>query len=84
MKFDEEVKVEVLDKSPAPAEVTVDESKIDRLLHLLHEADPKSDATDSEEMLLLQGWFWEMFSCELDVDLSVCRRAMHFHDALDR
>ncbi|XP_055598474.1 signal transducing adapter molecule 1 [Uranotaenia lowii] len=34
--------------------VDIDEEKIDRLLHLLHEADPEDPSTDSEEMLRLE------------------------------
>lgn len=35
-------------------EVKIDEEKIDRLLHLLHEADPTGIKPDSSEMLLLE------------------------------
>lgn len=34
--------------------VEINEEKIDRLLHLLHEADPEDPSTDSEEMLKLE------------------------------
>ena len=45
---EEEVKV-------VKKEATIDESKIDRLLHFLHEADPESNNTDPPEMLELEG-----------------------------
>ena len=35
--------------------VDIDESKIDRLLHILHEVDPTSIASDSNELLSLEG-----------------------------
>ncbi|KAJ6221752.1 hypothetical protein RDWZM_000297 [Blomia tropicalis] len=61
VQFNEEIKVKVLESDPsetngsAPMVVTeIDESRIDRLLHLLHEADPQSEKCDSEELLLLE------------------------------
>lgn len=42
--------------TPQPAPVTeIDEGRIDRLLHLLHEADPQSENCDTEELLQLEG-----------------------------
>ena len=37
-----------------PEEVEINEEKIDRLLHLLHEADPTNPSQDSDEMLKLE------------------------------
>lgn len=37
-----------------PENVEIDEAKIDRLQHLLHEADPTNPETDTEEMLKLE------------------------------
>lgn len=55
MQFAEEVEVKMLKREPEIIEVDIDETKIDRLLHLLHEADPQSDTTDPPEMLDLEG-----------------------------
>lgn len=43
-----------------PDVVEINEGKIDRLLHLLHEADPTNPDTDTEEMLKLERtlFFW--------------------------
>lgn len=38
----------------APATVEINEEKIDRLLHLIHEADPEDPSQDTEEMLQLE------------------------------
>ncbi|KAL9707490.1 hypothetical protein quinque_011008 [Culex quinquefasciatus] len=40
--------------------VEINEEKIDRLLHLLHEADPEDPSTDSEEMLKLEQYVNQM------------------------
>lgn len=37
-----------------PLEVEINEEKINRLLHLLHEADPTNPEKDTEEMLKLE------------------------------
>lgn len=37
-----------------PEEVEINEEKIDRLLHLLHEADPTNPESDTNEMLKLE------------------------------
>ena len=42
-------------KEPEVVELEIDEQKMDRLLHLLHEADPQSNVTDTQEMLDLEG-----------------------------
>lgn len=50
VQFDEQVRVKFLEE-----EVTqVDESKIDRLLRLLHESDPTGMTADSSELILLE------------------------------
>lgn len=50
VQFDEQVRVKFLEE-----EVTeIDESKIDRLLHLLHEADPTGATADSDELIMLE------------------------------
>lgn len=60
VQFNEEVNVKVLEKEPEVVEI--DEEKIDRLLHLIHEADPSGDRPDSEELLQLEGnKFWLEF-----------------------
>lgn len=50
VQFDEQVRVKYLEE-----EVTeVDEAKIDRLLHLIHEADPTGITPDSDELVMLE------------------------------
>lgn len=50
VQFDDQVRVKFLEE-----EVTeVDENKIDRLLHLIHEADPTGVTPDSDELLILE------------------------------
>lgn len=50
VQFDDQVRVKFLEE-----EVTeVDENKIDRLLHLIHEADPTGISPDSDELLMLE------------------------------
>ena len=51
VQFDEQVKVKVLE----PEVVEINEEKIDKLLHLLHEADPTGERGDNEELLHLEG-----------------------------
>ena len=41
--------------SDAGADGEIDESKIDRLLHILHEVDPTRDTSDSKELTYLEG-----------------------------
>ncbi|XP_050302427.1 signal transducing adapter molecule 1 isoform X2 [Anthonomus grandis grandis] len=50
VQFKEEVKV--VEKEPE--EIEINEGKIDRLLHLLHEADPTNPETDTDELLSLE------------------------------
>ncbi|KAJ3634165.1 hypothetical protein MTP99_011070 [Tenebrio molitor] len=52
VQFKETVDVKATDKEPETVEIN--EEKIDRLLHLLHEADPTNPETDTEEMLKLE------------------------------
>lgn len=40
----------------AEVEPEIDEGKIDRTIHLLHEADPTGERLDCEELLTLEGW----------------------------
>lgn len=54
VQFDEEVKVKTL---TADVEPEIDEVKIDRTIHLLHEADPTGERPDSEELLTLEGLY---------------------------
>ncbi|XP_012278694.1 signal transducing adapter molecule 1 [Orussus abietinus] len=54
VQFSEEVEVKTVKREPEVVEVEIDEHKMDRLLHLLHEADPQSDAQDPQEMLDLE------------------------------
>lgn len=42
-------------REPEVVEIEIDESKMDRLLNLLHEADPQSGTTDTAEMIDLEG-----------------------------
>lgn len=53
--FAEEIEVKTLKREPEIVEVEIDEKKMDRLLHLLHEADPESDATDPQAIVELEG-----------------------------
>lgn len=52
MQFNEEVKVKLLEKERQTVEI--DPDKIDKLLHLLHEADPTGDTGNSEELIQLE------------------------------
>lgn len=50
VQFDEQVRVKFLSE-----EVThIDEEKIDRLLHLIHDADPTGVTPDSDELIMLE------------------------------
>lgn len=56
VQFAEEVEVKTLKRELEVIEVEIDEKKMDRLLHLLHEADPQCDSSsDPQEMLDLEG-----------------------------
>lgn len=61
VQFSEEVEVKTVKREPEIVEVEIDEAKIDRLLHLLHEADPQSDVNDPPEMLELEGKSFKIF-----------------------
>lgn len=55
VQFAEEVEVKTVKREPEVIEVEIDEKKMDRLLHLLHEADPQCDSSsDPQEMLDLE------------------------------
>ncbi|CAK9833178.1 Signal transducing adapter molecule 1 [Anthophora retusa] len=54
VQFAEEVEVKTVKREPEVIEVEIDERKMDRLLHLLHEADPQCDNSDPQEMLDLE------------------------------
>lgn len=43
-----------------PEDVKIDEQKINRLMHLLHEADPTNPEKDTEEMLNLESMYWRI------------------------
>lgn len=64
VQFDDDVKVKFLE------EVTeIDESKIDRLLQLIHDADPTGVTPDSEELLMLEeqcGKMGKLIDAELE------------------
>lgn len=49
-----QLKTEAAVAAAASQPVEIDESKIDRLLHLLHEANPEDPSQDSDEMLRLE------------------------------
>ncbi|XP_003398833.1 signal transducing adapter molecule 1 [Bombus terrestris] len=54
VQFAEEVEVKTVKREPEVVEVEIDERKMDRLLHLLHEADPQCDNSDPQEMIDLE------------------------------
>lgn len=58
VQFAEEVEVKTVKREPEVIEVEIDEGKMDKLLHLLHEADPQCDNSDPQEMLELEGKFY--------------------------
>ena len=56
VQFNEQVVVTTLEETASSeAELEIDEAKIDKMLHLLHEADPTGDRPDPDEMKLLEG-----------------------------
>lgn len=55
VQFSEEVEVKTVKREPEVVEIEIDEGKMDRLLNLLHEADPQSGTTDTAEMIDLEG-----------------------------
>lgn len=71
MQFSDSVEVKKIEgpSSPDPNEpVEIDEVKIDRLISLLHEANPEDSSTDSQEMLYLEGKI-SIFNCSLILSL---------------
>ena len=54
VQFKEEVSVRKVDKDEAVTQVNIDVEKIDKLLHLLHEADPTDEKPDSDELVTLE------------------------------
>ena len=56
VQFNEQVTVATLEETASETgEVEIDEPKIDRMLHLLHEADPTGERPDPEELKSLEG-----------------------------
>jgi signal transducing adaptor molecule len=57
VQFNEQVTVATLEEtgSSSEAEVEIDEARIDRMLHSLHEADPTGERNDPEELKVLEG-----------------------------
>lgn len=53
VQFQENVTVKTVETEPE--DVEINEEKIDRLLHLLHEADPSDSQHDTQEMIHLEG-----------------------------
>lgn len=53
VQFQENVTVKTVEAEPE--EMEINEDKIDRLIHLLHEADPSDAQQDTQEMLTLEG-----------------------------
>lgn len=51
VQFSEEVKVKTVESDMV---VEIDQTKIDQLLHLLHEADPTGEREDSDELISLE------------------------------
>ena len=56
VQFNEQVTVATLEETASSeAEVEIDEARIDRMLHSLHEADPTGERNDPEELKVLEG-----------------------------
>lgn len=56
VQFSEKVAVATLEETASSeAEAEIDEAKIDRLLHALHEADPTGERSDTEDIKTLEG-----------------------------
>lgn len=53
VQFSEDVQVKTLEKEE-PVVTEISEEKIDKLLHLLHEADPTGERPDSPELISLE------------------------------
>lgn len=59
------MEVKKIERSNSPdldEPVEINEAKIDRLLSLLHEANPEDSSTDTDEMLQFEGMFGFMIS----------------------
>lgn len=56
VQFKETTEVKLVKDEPEEVEINGD--KIDRLLHLLHEADPTNPERDTEEMLSLESGYF--------------------------
>ncbi|KZS07148.1 Signal transducing adapter molecule 1 [Daphnia magna] len=55
VQFNEQVVVATLEETASSeAEIEIDEAKIDRMLHALHEADPTGERNDPEELKVLE------------------------------
>ena len=64
VQFNEQVVVATLEETASSeAEVEIDESKIDRMLHALHEADPTGERNDPEELKILEGIIFAIVDC---------------------
>ena len=56
VQFNEQVTVATLEETASSeAEVEIDETRIDRMLHSLHEADPTGERNDPDELKVLEG-----------------------------
>lgn len=64
VQFNETAEVNVVQEEPE--DVEINEQKIDRLLHLLHEADPTNPEKDTEEMLNLES---KLHKQQLDIGM---------------
>lgn len=55
VQFNEQVVVSTLEETASSeAELEIDESRIDKMLHLLHEADPTGDRPDPDDLKILE------------------------------
>lgn len=56
VQFNEQVVVATLEETTSSeAEIEIDEARIDKMLHLLHEADPTGDRPDPDDLKILEG-----------------------------
>lgn len=56
VQFNEQVVVATLEETASSeAEIEIDEARIDKMLHLLHEADPTGDRPDPDDLKILEG-----------------------------
>lgn len=72
VQFNEQVTVATLldEAASSEAEVEIDEAKIDRMLHSLHEADPTGERNDPEELKILEGIFISSLQINLNVNIA--------------